>query len=53
MAESLRRLTNIASFTILQEKLERWLDDYHVRLVCIGGVCVVTLVYVGPAEYVE
>ncbi|XP_023931203.1 mitochondria-eating protein isoform X1 [Lingula anatina] len=31
MAESLRRLVNIASFSILQEKLERWLDDYHVN----------------------
>ncbi|KAI0216399.1 Mitochondria-eating protein [Lamellibrachia satsuma] len=31
MAESLRRLVNIGSFSILQEKLEKWLDDYHVN----------------------
>ncbi|CAH1777574.1 unnamed protein product [Owenia fusiformis] len=37
MAESLRRLVNIGSFTSLQEKLERWLDDYHV-LTCDQNV---------------
>ena len=35
MADSLRRLVNIATFSILQEKLERWLDDYNVS----GGQC--------------
>lgn len=30
MAESLRRLVNIGTFTVLQEKLERWLDNYYV-----------------------
>lgn len=30
MAESLRRLVNIGSFPILQDKLEKWLDDYKV-----------------------
>lgn len=32
MAESLRRLVNIGTFTVLQEKLERWLDNYYVSL---------------------
>ena len=32
MAESLRRLVNIGSFSILQEKLEKWLEDYHVSM---------------------
>ncbi|KAK2165880.1 hypothetical protein LSH36_44g00022 [Paralvinella palmiformis] len=31
MAESLRRLVNLSSFSILQDKLERWLEDYHVN----------------------
>lgn len=30
MAESLRRLVNIGTFTVLQDKLERWLHNYHV-----------------------
>jgi hypothetical protein len=30
MAESLKRLVNIGTFTVLQDKLERWLDNYHV-----------------------
>ena len=30
MAESLRRLVNIGSFATLQDKLDRWLDIYHV-----------------------
>nr|XP_022324121.1 mitochondria-eating protein-like isoform X1 [Crassostrea virginica] len=31
MAESLRRLVNIGTFTVLQEKLERWLDNYYIN----------------------
>ncbi|KAL5012841.1 hypothetical protein ScPMuIL_011392 [Solemya velum] len=31
MVDSLRRLVNISTFTVLQEKLERWLDNYHVN----------------------
>lgn len=33
MAESLRRLANIGSFSTLQDKLDRWLDVYHVSTV--------------------
>ncbi len=32
MAESLRRLANIGSFTLLQDKLDKWLDDYHASI---------------------
>ncbi|XP_076468508.1 mitochondria-eating protein-like isoform X3 [Babylonia areolata] len=31
MAESLRRLVNIGTFTVLQEKLENWLSDYYIN----------------------
>ncbi|XP_069129116.1 mitochondria-eating protein-like isoform X8 [Argopecten irradians] len=31
MAESLRRLVNIGTFTVLQEKLERWLQNYYIN----------------------
>ncbi|CAG2254414.1 SPATA18 [Mytilus edulis] len=31
MAESLRRLVNIGTFTVLQDKLERWLGNYHIN----------------------
>ncbi|XP_059169080.1 mitochondria-eating protein-like isoform X1 [Physella acuta] len=31
MAESLRRLVNIGTFSILQEKLEKWSSDYYVN----------------------
>lgn len=31
MAESLRRLVNIGTFTTLQDKLEQWLETYKVR----------------------
>ncbi|RUS89287.1 hypothetical protein EGW08_002961 [Elysia chlorotica] len=31
MAESLKRLVNIGTFSVLQEKLDRWLDDYYVN----------------------
>ncbi|XP_041359836.1 mitochondria-eating protein-like isoform X2 [Gigantopelta aegis] len=31
MAESLRRLVNIGTFTVLQDKLERWLQDYYLN----------------------
>ncbi|KAK6173931.1 hypothetical protein SNE40_017300 [Patella caerulea] len=31
MSESLRRLVNIGTFTVLQEKLERWLSDYYIN----------------------
>nr|XP_046248748.1 mitochondria-eating protein [Scatophagus argus] len=30
MADTLRRLTNTSSFSVLQEKLESWYKDYHV-----------------------
>ncbi|XP_060885032.1 mitochondria-eating protein [Labrus mixtus] len=30
MAETLRRLTNTSSFSVLQDKLESWHRDYHV-----------------------
>lgn len=30
MAESLRRLVNIGTFSVLQDKLEKWLSDYYV-----------------------
>lgn len=32
MAESLRRLVNIGTFSVLQEKLEKWLSDYYVSI---------------------
>ncbi|XP_074651373.1 mitochondria-eating protein-like [Tubulanus polymorphus] len=31
MAESLRRLVNISTFSVLQEKLEKWFDDYKLN----------------------
>ncbi|XP_045203922.1 mitochondria-eating protein-like isoform X6 [Mercenaria mercenaria] len=31
MADSLRRLVNIGTFNVLQEKLERWLDNYYLN----------------------
>ncbi|XP_064609035.1 mitochondria-eating protein-like [Liolophura sinensis] len=31
MSESLRRLVNIGSFRILQDKLDRWYDDYNIN----------------------
>ncbi|CAH1267310.1 SPATA18 [Branchiostoma lanceolatum] len=31
MAESLRRMVNNGNFTSLQDKLEKWLDDYHIN----------------------
>ncbi|KAK3588730.1 hypothetical protein CHS0354_019195 [Potamilus streckersoni] len=31
MAESLRRLVNIGTFNVLQEKLERWLGNYYIN----------------------
>ncbi|XP_005094633.1 mitochondria-eating protein isoform X1 [Aplysia californica] len=31
MAESLRRLVNIETFSVLQEKLEKWQSDYYVN----------------------
>ncbi|PVD34218.1 hypothetical protein C0Q70_05484 [Pomacea canaliculata] len=31
MAESLRRLVNIGTFSVLQEKLEKWLSDYYIN----------------------
>ncbi|XP_052278077.1 mitochondria-eating protein-like isoform X4 [Dreissena polymorpha] len=31
MAESLRRLVNIGTFNVLQEKLERWMDNYYLN----------------------
>ncbi|KAJ8298084.1 hypothetical protein KUTeg_024615 [Tegillarca granosa] len=31
MADSLRRLVNIGTFTVLQEKLERWQDNYYIN----------------------
>ncbi|CAL1539089.1 unnamed protein product [Lymnaea stagnalis] len=31
MADSLRRLVNIGSFSVLQEKLEKWLSDYYIN----------------------
>lgn len=31
MAASLRRLVNIGTFNVLQEKLERWSDNYYVN----------------------
>ncbi|XP_076446859.1 mitochondria-eating protein-like [Babylonia areolata] len=31
MAESLRRLVNIGSFTVLQDKLKRWSSDYYTN----------------------
>ncbi|KAM6938435.1 mitochondria-eating protein [Lycodopsis pacificus] len=30
MADTLRRLTNTSSFTVLQDKLESWHKDYHI-----------------------
>lgn len=30
MADTLRRLTNTSSFSVLQDKLESWHKDYHV-----------------------
>ncbi|KAM4739196.1 mitochondria-eating protein [Anableps anableps] len=30
MADTLRRLTNTSSFSVLQDKLENWYRDYHV-----------------------
>ncbi|KAK2835875.1 hypothetical protein Q5P01_016359 [Channa striata] len=30
MADTLRRLTNTSSFSVLQDKLENWYKDYHV-----------------------
>lgn len=30
MADTLRRLTNTSSFSVLQDKLESWHNDYHV-----------------------
>lgn len=34
MSETLRRLVNVATFSTLQEKLERWLKDYYVSTDC-------------------
>ncbi|XP_067663181.1 mitochondria-eating protein-like isoform X4 [Haliotis asinina] len=31
MADSLRRLVNIGTFTVLQDKLEKWLSDYYIN----------------------
>ncbi|XP_060554357.1 mitochondria-eating protein-like isoform X2 [Ruditapes philippinarum] len=31
MADSLRRLVNIGTFNVLQEKLERWQDNYYLN----------------------
>ncbi|KAK7097083.1 mitochondria-eating protein-like isoform X4 [Littorina saxatilis] len=31
MAESLRRLVNIGTFSVLQDKLEKWISDYYVN----------------------
>ncbi|KAI8798990.1 mitochondria-eating protein, partial [Biomphalaria glabrata] len=31
MADSLRRLVNIGTFSVLQEKLEKWLSDYYIN----------------------
>ncbi|WAQ99386.1 MIEAP-like protein [Mya arenaria] len=31
MAESLRRLVNIGTFNVLQEKIERWNDNYYLN----------------------
>ena len=42
MAESLRRLVNIQTFTSLQDRLEKWLDDYHVSLLYIFQTCMHT-----------
>lgn len=30
MSETLRRIVNTATFSTLQDKLERWLKDYYV-----------------------
>lgn len=44
MAETLRRLVNIGTFTTLQEKLENWLNLYYVSR-CLGRKLVFNLVY--------
>lgn len=31
MAESLRRVVDMSTFSVLQEKLDSWLDDYHLN----------------------
>jgi len=49
MADSLRRLTNIGSFSTLQDKLERWLDVYHVST--DGEMYLLTIYYYSMAKH--
>ena len=35
MAESLKRLAKIGTFSVLQEKLERWVDDFNVSFMTL------------------
>ena len=37
MAETLRRLVNLGSYSLLQEKLEQWLDSYKVSMFTFKG----------------
>lgn len=50
MAESLRRIVDMASFALLQEKLENWLDDYDVSIIFIFSILHVRLYTVSNTE---
>ena len=52
MAASLRRLVNIGTFNVLQEKLERWSDNYFVSIVfCYVDLMIFSFIELLQAKY--